>query len=168
MGVFSGMKEAKATAGGNYLKPGNYTLQVQKCKMQASQVGSRKFFIVETKVFASQKTDDKIEANGVDTEPSWLVELPGKYPDLALGNIKAFLHAAYSSMAESAGEDAPDEEDIDEDAADDAISEDNPLVGIFVTAKAFQKETQSGGVFTRVKWGVPDDLKKLVEATEAA
>jgi len=156
MGAFSGLKEARSTQGGLYLKPGNYTVQVQKVKMQKSQVGNREFFIAELKVVDSD--NEEMKAN---SEPSWLVELPGKYPELALGNVKAFLHAAFSSMAEAEGEEAPDEEDIDEAMATLAVSEDNPLAGVFMSAKAFQKETKSGGEFTRVKWGVPSDIEEL-------
>jgi len=164
MGSFSGLGKAKSTQGGLYLKPGNYLLQILAVKEQASQVGSRKFFIAEMKVIEATKTDPTIEPNGVGTEPSWLVELPGKYPDLALGNIKNFLMAAYGFQAEAEGEEAPDEDDIDEDAADAAVTEDNPLMGVFVNAQAFQKKTKAGGDFTRINFTTPPNAAELASA----
>lgn len=157
MGVFSGLKEASATKGGLYLQPGNYTVQVQRCKMQDAWQGNRKWFIVELRVMETDNENAK-----VGSEPSWMVELPGKYPSLALGNIKAFLHAAYSALAEADDTEAPDEDDIDEDAADDAVGEDNPLAGVFLNAAAFNKKTKEGNDFTRVKWSVPANLEELV------
>jgi len=150
------MKQARSTQGGLYFLPGNYTIQVLRCKMQESQVGGRQFFIAETKIVKSDNPELK-----VGSEPGWLVELPGKYPELSLGNIKAFLHAAFSSLAEAEGDDAPEEGDVDESFADLAVGEDNVLAGVFITAKAFQKKTKKGADFTRIKWGVPDDLDEL-------
>ncbi len=164
MGSFSGLGKAKSTQGGLYVRPGNYLFQVLAVKEQASQVGSRKFFIAELKVIEAQKTDKNIEPNGVDTEPAWLVELPGKYPELALGNIKNFLMAAYGYQAEAEGEDAPGEDDIDEDAADAAVTEDNPLMGVFIRAEAFQKKTKAGGDFTRVNFETPENSAELAAA----
>ena len=153
MGVFSGLKEAASTQGGNYIQPGNYLLKILRVKMQSSQVGNRQFFVAELRVLEARKTDPGHEPNGVDTEPSWLVELPGQYPSLSLGNIKAFLHAAFSALAKRDGVDPPDEDDIDEGIAEMAVSSENPLVGVEIVAKAFHKKKRDGSLFTRVKWG---------------
>jgi hypothetical protein len=161
MGSFSGLGKAKSTQGGNYIKPGNYLLQIKAVKEQKSEFGNRKFFIAEVRVVESKKTDPEIEPNGVDTEPSWLVELPGKYPELALGNIKNFLLAAYGSQAEAEGEDAPGEDDIDEAAAEAAVDEDNPLEGTYIAAQAFQKKTRGGGDFTRINFSIPPNAAEL-------
>lgn len=161
MGVFQNINKVKSTQGGNYVEPGNYLFEIQRCKEQDSQANSSvKFFVAELKVLEAQQTNDDVKPNGVGTEPSWLVQLTGtKYPDLALGNVKAFLHAAYGALAAKEGEEPPEEDEIGEDAAELAISEENPLAGVRITGKAFYKKTREGNNFTRVKWGIPDNVE---------
>lgn len=162
MGYFSGLKEAKSTKGGEYIQPGNYLLEIQKVKIQQSQVGGREFFLVETKVIEAQQTDPDVAPNGINSGPTWLVELPGKFPEVAKGNIKNFLTAAFGFLAIAAGETPPAESDIDDDLGDLAIGEENPLVGAFVVAKAFHKKTKSDTLFTRVDWSTPKNALELV------
>jgi hypothetical protein len=167
MGVFSGMSGASSTQGGNYLRPGNYVVQIQCCKLQQSQANtSRSFFVAELKVVESAQVDEVIKPNAKDEDTSWLMEVPGKYPELSLGNIKALLKAAYSSLAESQGEEGPEDNEIDEEMTEYAVGEDNPLAGVFVVAKAFHKQKKnSDGVFTRVQWAVPENLDELVQVS---
>lgn len=165
MGAFSGLGKAQSTKGGNYVQPGNYLFQIKRVKMQKGQVGGKHWFIAELLVLESEQTSTDHKPNPVNTEPSMVVEVAPKkdFDDmtpkeqLGLGNIKAFLHAAYSALALSEGEDPPDEDDIGEEAADMAVSEDNPLVGVKLLGKAFHKSTQKGGVFTRINWSLPDE-----------
>lgn len=165
MGAFSGLGKAQSTKGGNYIQPGNYLFQIKRVKIQKGQVGGKHWFIAELLVLESEQTNDDHKPNPVNTEPSMVVEvaIDKDFQDmtpkeqLGLGNIKAFLHASFSALAISEGEEPPGEDDIGEDAADMAVSEDNPLAGVKVTAKAFHKTTQKGGVFTRVSWGLPDE-----------
>lgn len=162
MGMFAGMNSASSTQGGNYIRPGNYLYKINRVKVQESQVGSKSFFVAELEVLAADKTDDDVKPNGVGENVSMIVEVPGKYPELSFGNIKAFLKAAYGTIAEASGEDGPTDEDIDEEMTEAATSEDNPLAGVFVYAKAFNKLTKQGKDFTRVDWSVPSNLKELL------
>lgn len=164
MGAFSGLRKAKSTKGGNYIQPGNYLFQIKRVKMQQGQVGGKLWFIAELLVLKSEQTVDDIRPNPINTEPSMVVEVSTKDFDdmtpkeqLGLGNIKAFLYAAFSALAISEGAKPPEEDDIGEEAADMAVSEDNPLAGVRLSGKAFHKDTQRGGVFTRVNWSVPDE-----------
>ena len=164
MGVFSRIKKVRSTQGGNYIRPGDYLFMVNRVKIIESQApGKDSYYVAELKVLEADKTEEDSKPNMPGSEASWLVELPGEYPDLALGNIKAFLTAAYSSLSVQNGDEPLDDDDIDEEAADDAIGEDNPLAGVFLRGKAYHKATKKGGVFTRLNWSVPDDLEELVE-----
>jgi hypothetical protein len=163
MGLFSKIKEAKSTQGGEYIRPGNYLFQVQRVKVQESQVGSRTFFLAELRTIESEAVDDDTKPNAVNTDCTYIVELTGDYPDMALGNVKAFLKEAYSSLV--APEEGPADEDIDEEMADDAIGEENPLAGVFLSCKAFNKPTRKGNDFTRVKWSVPENVTELAVAS---
>ena len=165
MGVFSGMGGTRSTQGGNYIRPGNYLWQVARVKQQESQVGSRTFFIGELTVIESEATDEEVKPNAVGEDVSFVVEVPGDYPDLSLGNIKAFLGAAFGAQAALQGDDGPSDDEIDEALTDHAVSEDNPLAGIFVGGKAFHKKTKKGTNFTRINWSVPDNVAELAAAS---
>lgn len=160
MGLFKGMKHARPTAGGNYLKPGDYpALEIQRITTVDSQnpeAQGSSFYVVELLVLAEpKKTDAEIDPNPVGSKPSWLVQLPGKFPDLAMGNIKNFLLAAYGSMADLEGNDRPEMDDIDEGLADASCDDDGPLVGYVVACNAFNKKTKRDTNFTRVNWSPP-------------
>lgn len=167
MGVFSNIKKAKATKGGDYIQPGNYLFEIQRVKLQDNQTDENtKWFVVEVKVLEAQQTNDEVKPNAVGTEPAWLVEVPknadpekNQKAAMALGNVKAFLESAFGALAVASGETPPDEEDIDGDFADAAVSEDNPLAGTRITANAFYKKTKKNTNFTRVKWGIPDSAE---------
>lgn len=165
MSVFKGMGKVRSTQGGNYIRPGNYLFKVNRVKAIESQApGKDSFFVAELKVIESEAVEDDIKPNRPGSDASWLVELPGEYPDLALGNIKAFLLAAYGSLAAAAGEEGPEsDDDIDDGAAEEAVSEENPLAGVYVEGRAYHKKTNKNGVFTRINWGVPTDLEEIVE-----
>jgi hypothetical protein len=160
MGAFSGLRKARPTQGGQYLEPGTYTLQIKRVKLQESAAKSRtEWFIVEFKVIDTDH--EKIKPGD---ERSWLVELPGEWPELSLGNIKAFLMTAYGSMAVAEGDEPPTEEEIGDEEGEAACEEDGPLVGVFVNAFAYNKKTKQDRDFTRVKWSIPDNLDELLEA----
>ena len=156
------MGETRSTQGGNYIRPGNYLWQVSRVKKQESDVGSKTFFIGELTVLESEQTDDGVKPNAVGEDVSFVIEVPGDYPKLHLGNIKAFLGAAFGSKAEAVGDEGPTDDQIDEDLTLHAVSEDNPLAGIFVRGKAFHKKTKKGNNFTRINWAVPHDLTEIV------
>ena len=145
MSLFAKMKEAKENAGGLYLQPGNYLVEVSDIKQQASSVGHQVFYIVEMKILESD--NDELRPG---MEPAWLVDLTMKYENLALGNVKAFLRAAYGTLAIAEGEEVPDQEDIGMDEAEASCT--GILNGTKVYAKAFNITTKSGNPFTKVSW----------------
>ena len=150
MGVFSKMKEARETQGGLYLAPGNYLVEVKDVKQQASSVGNQIFYIVEMIILESDNDDLR-----VGMEPAWLVDMTMKYQELALGNVKGFLRAAYGTMALAEGEEPPAADDIGEDEAE--LSLQGVLNGTKVYAKAFDITTKGGNNFTKVQWASYDE-----------
>lgn len=140
---------ADPTAGGLYFQPGNYRVQVDRVKMVKSQTNGRDFFTVETTVIESDN-----EKLGTGMKPSWLVELPGKFPATALGNVKDFLLAGYGYLFKEQGLPLPTKEQIGDKEADEAIGEENPLAGAVLSVSAFNKVTKQGNDFTRVRWSV--------------
>jgi hypothetical protein len=88
MGLFSGIENAKATEGGNYLKPGLYDVEV--VRITTGQTRKKvDFFAADLRVIGSNNPDHRAGEVvnwfvGMDKEPS-------------LGNIKAFAVACLSS-----------------------------------------------------------------------
>lgn len=160
MGVFKDIKEAKTPSGsGQVFLPGKFLLKLGACKLIESSVKrASTFFIAEFEVVESDN-----EKRKPGSSMSWVIDLTGgKYPDLSLGNVKNFLHVAYSSFMLQAGEEPPAEEDIDEKMSNDAVSEENPLCGVFVSAEAWNKQTRDKeSEYTRVKWDVPENVAEL-------
>jgi hypothetical protein len=163
MGIFAkkNIGNARGSRGGLYLEPGNYVVQVQRCKEETGFKGDE-FFITELEVIESN-----VEKLPPGSAPSYVVNMKGKFPDLALGNCADFMRAGFASLADQSGEDRPsdiDDIELDDDMAEAVISEENLLAGVFLSVKAWHKDTRDGGVFTRVKWGVPDNLTELASA----
>jgi len=156
MGAFSGMSAAVPTQGGLYFEVGNHVVKVNRIKYSQSDLNQKEWYIVETVILQSDTMQ-------VGCEPSWLIEVPGKYPALSLGNIKGFLLAAFGSYAKINGTEPPTPSDIGEAETKWSFSEENPLAGVVVTAKAFNKKTREGNDFTRIKWGLPENVEGYVE-----
>lgn len=150
MGMFSKMKDASESAGGLYLQPGNYLVEIKAVKEQSSSVGSQVFYIVEMQILESDNDDLR-----PGMEPAWLVDMTMKYENLALGNVKNFLRAAYGTMALAEGEEPPTADDIGEDEAE--LSMTGILEGVKVYAKAFNIVTKAGNDFTKVTWAAYDE-----------
>jgi len=157
MGVFGGIEKARSNMGGEYIAPGLHRLKIKALKKLKSQVNKAEVnFIAEMEVLESS------------------VHLPGqtvsfirnlttaKFPEASLGDVHAFLYAAYSSQYIANGEDPPAEDDITEEAANYAVSEDNPLQGTVIDCEAFVK---AGKSFTRTRWSVPDEVMEQRKAS---
>lgn len=168
MGAFSGMGKVRSTQGGNYIRPGNYLHRINRCKEQKNDDTNKTHFIAELTVMESKQTDDDVKPNAVGEDVSVVIEVPGEWPKLSFGNIKALLKAGFGSVAEANGDEGPTDDEIDEEMTDHAVSEENPLAGVFVRAKAFNKPTKKGNDFTRVNWSVPGNLEELAESAESA
>lgn len=139
MGVFGGIKEAKYSEGGVYLKPGVYRLQITACKYLHTRTG-KDAFVVEMKV---------LESTNAERQPgstcSWMVTLD-KEP--AMGNIKQFLMCAVPCA----------ESDIDEKVVEYVVQESaNPLAGKIVRCSATDIMTKANRPFTKCKFFLDAD-----------
>lgn len=133
MGVFSGIKEARANQGGVYPLPGNYVCEIQSCKIGESRK-KEPFFVADLKIISSDNDERK-----VGTIMSWMAMSSW---DGFEGMVKAFIMGVMGVP----------EEEIDEDVADSAISEEQPLAGMFVRLQAQNVKTKKGTDFTRCNW----------------
>lgn len=140
MGLFTGIEDAKISAGGVYFVEGLYIVEIVK----VSTIRSRKnedLFIVETEIQSSSAPERK-----VGTTCSWVVNLK---QDAALGNIKAFIAAAN-------GIDPADTEqvkqEITEEVVEFACSDDNPLAGTKLNLECVAIKTKAQKDFTLHKW----------------
>lgn len=133
MSKFAGIRTAGTSQGGNYFKPGIYSVSVKEVKMITSRQKDD-LFIVECEVLKSTH-EDIIE--GMTT--SWVVNMKH---DASLGNIKLFMAAA---LGES-------EDKIDEDTCDFAVSPENPLKNTLMELECVATTTRAGGNFTKHNW----------------
>lgn len=134
MGIFSGIKNAEYYESGKYVAPGLYLGEVLKVKQGMSRK-KRGFFAVELRVLESSNSKD----HPVGTDMTWMVMLD---QDAAMGNIKHFIAVA--------GDMSVDE--VEEEDANDAVSESNPLAGVKLRISAVNVKTLKGGDFTKVKF----------------
>lgn len=110
MGIFSNIgKTQAARPKGQFFTAGQYDVSVVSARHVKSKVGTDEFFVVDFDVVSSTNP-----ALPPGTPTTWMSKLTGKYPDMALADIKAFLMAATGSS----------EEDVDEDVINEAIAGD--------------------------------------------
>jgi len=170
MGVFSNINKAGGSGGGLYIVPGKYIFFIKRCKMIQGDFSKDRYFIAELEVISATKTAENAP-NHVGSEPDYMVNLDGKFPDLAMDNIADFMRVGMAGLADMSGEDRPEDPftlDIDEETADSICEEDNLLAGTFIECNAFNKPTRDKKDFTRTKWSVPKNLDELVAARKAA
>lgn len=136
MGLFTGIEQAKVSEGGNYLKPGNFLLEILGIKTGKTR-GGRAFFVVECKVLES---DNLQQPAGITV--SWMVMLD---QDMALPNIKKFAAAVTGSAID----------EIDEAGIEYLVSDKQPLKGKKVGAQATNIKTKRDTDFTKVEWFLP-------------
>ena len=142
MGIFSGMSEAKYSEGGIYLLDGNYVLQIEALKSGTNRQ-KVDYFVAECRILQSTNPERK-----PGTIVSWWVGIKVDTP--ALADVRRFLAEAGES----------DDADVDDQAAEMAVSEEQPFKGIVLRASATTKLTEKRKVpFTKVIW-------KLFEGTE--
>ena len=165
MGLFTKIKDARGTRGGLYVTPGNYVFRVKRCIMKESFKGDPNF-IAELETISSQKSADN-DPLAPNSAPSYVVNLKGKYPDLALGNVADFMRAGLASLADQHHEERPssiEEIEVDEEIAEAITGESNLLAGVYLAAHAFNHKTRDDKDFTRVEWSVPPDLEELLKS----
>jgi len=100
MGIFSNVgKTAAARPRGAFFSRGTYTVEVVSCRHVKSGVGTDEFFVVDFDVVSSTSPD--IQEGSTAT---WMAKLTGKFPALALADVKAFIMAATDATEDDVGE----------------------------------------------------------------
>jgi hypothetical protein len=137
MGLFSKIKEASVNQGGVYVLPGKYRVRVESCKIGETRKGEA-FFVTDLKILESDN-----EERPVDSHMSYMVMSSW---DSFESNVKAFIMGVMGC----------EEEEVDEDMAENAIGEEQPLAGEIVKIEATNVKTKSGGDFTKCRWFADD------------
>lgn len=118
------------------MKPGRYLVEVQKVKEGTTRPPKNAgFFVVEMKVHESSD----LKEHPLKSAMTWMTMMD---KDAALGNIKHFVAAAGNV----------EESEVTVDMCKFAVSEDNPLAGVFMQVDAVMVKTKAGKDFTRVQF----------------
>lgn len=147
MGLFDGLQNAQVFERGQYLTPGEYTLEIQKTIAKRSQ-NSGDVFIVEFTILESNNPEKP-----VGSRASWVQSF--KNVTIALSSIKEFLLAALgvdTSDKAKLREVEPRIEDIMNTCV--ASPGDNPLTGERIKVSVVNVTTKKGGPFSRHDWRV--------------
>lgn len=138
MGLFSGIENAKATEGGNYLKPGVYDVEV--VRLAVGQTRKKvDFFAADLRVIGTNNPDHR-----PGDVVNWFVGLD---KDAALGNIKAFAAACLSS------EGPIDQSTITEAVMDGLVEKGGEAVaGTRLKVQVSLVDTKSGGKYSKHLW----------------
>jgi hypothetical protein len=138
MGVFKGIEEAKATEGGNYLKPGIYDVEIVRLKVGKTRKGVA-FFASDLRVIGSNNPDHR-----VGEIVNWFV---GFDKDAALGNVKAFATAVLS------GEAPVDPQTVTEQVMEAMVDKGGEdVAGTRLKVQVTLVDTKGGGKFSRHLW----------------
>ncbi len=152
---FEKIGDAFGSRGRPHITPGIYVLQIKLCKGGNGHDGRKELFIAELLVVSSEGP----EALPVGTEPSFVKDLKGKFPEMQIGDVADFMRAGIASLSDARGIARAGDIDqipLDEPTADAIVKGPNILADVYVTAKAWNHITREGKDFTRIKWGVPE------------
>ncbi len=138
VGFFAGAKAAKPNApSGNYIRPGDYLLEILECKTIKSEGGKQGFVtnfkVIEATEGSSHKPGD---------EPSQWMDRASRY---FLGDVKAFASAVMNVEFDA----------VDDKGLEKIAAQSQPLRGKRVRAHAFDKETKA-----TKGMNVPDEMRK--------
>lgn len=146
MGVFSGIGDAKISAGGVYFEaPGNYVVKIRATKLVRSR-NNEDLYTAECDIKESDHRDRK-----AGTQASW--QCNAKH-DSFKGNVKAYLAACNGvdpndeAAVKALFKDSKDAED----AAEFSVSSDNPTAGTWLNLSCVKTETRKKTPFTVHKW----------------
>lgn len=142
MGIFSNVgKTAAARPRGAFFSRGTYTATVVSCRHVKSGVGTDEYFVVDFDVVTSTNPD--LEAG---CSATWMAKLTGKFPALALADVKAFIMAATDST----------EDDVGEAEVMEAIKGDGTLLaGSAVRITVEDVRTKAGASFSKHSFRTP-------------
>jgi hypothetical protein len=149
MGLFGGIKDAKVSQGGNYMKPGfRFLLEIEALKAIKSRKG-HDLAIAEFKVLASD-----CPAQPAGAQVSWCCDLTEH--EAALGNVKGFLASVMNISVDA----------VDEAGAEGAYGPSNFLKGRRVKCETVLTKTKKGGDFTLHRYYFPtaEDLAAIKAA----
>jgi hypothetical protein len=136
MGIFSKIgKVGAARPKGQFFTKGRYDVSVVSVRHVESKVGSDQFFVVDFDI--QESTNPDLPAG---TAATWMTKLNGKYPDMALADIKAFVMAATNA----------DEEDVDEATIEEALEGDGTaLAGMALRIVVDNVKTKANTDFSK-------------------
>ena len=136
MGIFNNIgATAAARARGQFFSRGTYTAKVLSCRHVTSKVGTDEFFVVDFDL--EESTSSELPSGSTAT---WMAKLTGKFPALALADVKAFIMAATDAA----------EADVGETEVMDAIDGDgSALAGQLVRVQVEDMVTKSGASFSK-------------------
>lgn len=140
MSLFSGIKNATVTSGGNYIRPGTHELQLLKLTQGRTRKGVD-FVAADFRVLSSTNTEHP--------EGSTVNWFAGADKDGFLSNVKALAVAVLSSAAGEMVEESTVDEDVMENLVADGGAE---VSGAKLSADAFHVDTRRGGTFTKIIW----------------
>lgn len=140
MSIFSGIKNATVTNGGNYIRPGNHTIELLKLTQGRTRKGVD-FVAADFRIVASTN-----EEHAIGSTVNWFA---GADKDGFLSNVKAL---AVALLSANAGE-YVDESSVTEEVMEALVgNHGGDIVGAQLNAEAFLVDTRRGGKFTKILW----------------
>ena len=159
MGMFSGMNQAEPGGSRPYIQPGKFVFKVHANKMiESKKKRGQYYFIGELEVLES--SDSNFPAGLMMSYSRNMAN--GGYPELALAEIRQYLHVCINSMQASLGEEPVSLEDIVEETAETAVGEDNPLKGVIIACHAWRKDPADKDSWINKEFSVPENLQDFL------
>jgi hypothetical protein len=129
MGAFSGLRDASRGFSSNPLRPGTYVARIDSCdSFEAKQKG-----LMWKNTLTILAVDDGGENPHRVGEQVHIFYKKGQYPDVFLQNIKGFM----------AGVLDVNDDEIGEEEAEKALSDDSPMVGLVTVVTGRQQASKS-------------------------
>ncbi|MBL4769462.1 MAG: hypothetical protein JKY94_17450 [Rhodobacteraceae bacterium] len=142
MGIFDGIKGAKASNDSNYITPGDYYLQIDRVK-EGETRAKVPFVVFEmTVLFVNKEAaneDGQRVSNEAGESVSWLL-MSGN--DMFLPNLKTAIMALMGCA----------EADVDKESCEQLTSDKQPFAGMITRIKAREITTKAGNPFTKVSF----------------
>lgn len=138
MGLFKGVESAKASLGGNYLRPGNYKVRVDRVKEGESRKNGGFIAVEMTILEIIDSATDRPHVLGEQTTYMYMTKF-----DSFLGNWKAFVMGVTGC----------DESEVTEEESANIISDKQPFSGLICPLQTVNIVTRAGHDFTKAIWG---------------
>lgn len=159
MGIFKGLKDAKAAQGGNYERIGHYLERIDKVKTDTSRKGAEFLAIEKTVVRVIDNAQGKGHTLGESV--THMFTMKKEYAETTLGNIKAMIAAILALP--------PDQ--VTDEVGEMISSERQPLAGMLIEVNNQTITTKKMTLFTQVRYlhsFAPDKALKLLTPEEIA